>query len=336
MIDFFKVKMSPPIADSTKNVEPKCSQRKINKPLIEKRRRARINDCLAQLKTIVLEATETKSPRPSKLEKADILEMTVEYVKNKLTTDNCSKAEKKSTADDHLNYVAGYSKCLAEISHFLEQTKPANYTLKEDIVEHVSEKLKSHLTKDDRHEQIFKKLPIPPLCKQSKEQKGRVDEAIDLSVSSDERTEMEDENLAVSDNSVSKEITNQKPLTGDTSISQSAPIGLLCGGQVMLLVQLPQSMTSQQVQVQNIQTVNQSQSSMPMIGVQPLSVTSQPQIINQTLCRNDQTLYYTTPLALPQIPVASNQIQRTQSENTIYPNFQNNPDYKHRNHWRPW
>ena len=32
----------------------------INKPLIEKRRRARINDCLVQLKTIVLEAQESQ------------------------------------------------------------------------------------------------------------------------------------------------------------------------------------------------------------------------------------------------------------------------------------
>ena len=47
---------------------------------MEKKRRERINKCLEELKTIVLRAVNEDS-RPNKLEKADILEMTVKYLK---------------------------------------------------------------------------------------------------------------------------------------------------------------------------------------------------------------------------------------------------------------
>ncbi|XP_030753974.1 transcription factor HES-2-like [Sitophilus oryzae] len=61
--------------------------RKIRKPLMEKKRRARINDSLESLKQILLESkTSIKEPkngqRTAKLEKADILEMTVKYLQN--------------------------------------------------------------------------------------------------------------------------------------------------------------------------------------------------------------------------------------------------------------
>lgn len=56
--------------------------RKNRKPLMEKKRRARINDSLETLKEILLKNTVaiTQGTRPTKLEKADILEMTVRYL----------------------------------------------------------------------------------------------------------------------------------------------------------------------------------------------------------------------------------------------------------------
>lgn len=82
--------------------------KKIRKPLIEKRRRARINDSLEQLKEILLRDTaldvagssnisnsnhissSCSSGRPAKLEKADILEMTIRYIQalQRCTTDS--------------------------------------------------------------------------------------------------------------------------------------------------------------------------------------------------------------------------------------------------------
>ena len=56
---------------------PLKSDRRSNKPIMEKRRRARINNCLNELKTLILDATKKDPARHSKLEKADILEKTV-------------------------------------------------------------------------------------------------------------------------------------------------------------------------------------------------------------------------------------------------------------------
>lgn len=60
-----------------------CEDRKFRKPLMEKKRRARINESLDNLKEILLECDpESVNKKNAKLEKADILEMTVRYLQN--------------------------------------------------------------------------------------------------------------------------------------------------------------------------------------------------------------------------------------------------------------
>jgi hypothetical protein len=113
----------------------KASLRKANKPLLEKRRRARINACLNQLKNLVLETLRKDTARYSKLEKADILEMTVDYLKTlRFQQFNGSGALKTfefgqqpdvaasfMNADyDHRQYSVGYRECAAEIRQYLD------------------------------------------------------------------------------------------------------------------------------------------------------------------------------------------------------------------------
>ncbi|CDW53982.1 HLH domain containing protein [Trichuris trichiura] len=52
-----------------------------NKPLMEKRRRARINKSLDELKAMLMGSMKRSVPSHSKWEKADILEMSVQYVR---------------------------------------------------------------------------------------------------------------------------------------------------------------------------------------------------------------------------------------------------------------
>lgn len=78
-------------------------RRKVRKPLMEKKRRARINDSLETLKHTLLQNTVaiTHGTRPTKLEKADILEMTVRYIgvlHSKLTLNDSDKVS--STKND--------------------------------------------------------------------------------------------------------------------------------------------------------------------------------------------------------------------------------------------
>ncbi|XP_030753975.1 enhancer of split m7 protein-like [Sitophilus oryzae] len=76
------------VGNSSKILEELLSlpeNRKIRKPLMEKKRRARINESLETLKNILLECdpdlANRATPKGSKLEKADILEMTVNFLR---------------------------------------------------------------------------------------------------------------------------------------------------------------------------------------------------------------------------------------------------------------
>ncbi|XP_026867124.2 transcription factor HES-2-like [Electrophorus electricus] len=86
--------------------------RKTLKPLMEKRRRARINDSLNQLKTLILPLIGKDNCRYSKLEKADILEMTVRFLTN---------IPSSPTKDTTLSFKEGYKACLQCVSALLPQ-----------------------------------------------------------------------------------------------------------------------------------------------------------------------------------------------------------------------
>lgn len=73
--------------NNTERNQRTSEERKVRKPIMEKKRRARINDSLENLKKILLECDpETcmgkHGQRSRKLEKADILELTVKYLQN--------------------------------------------------------------------------------------------------------------------------------------------------------------------------------------------------------------------------------------------------------------
>uniref|UniRef100_T1GNJ0 BHLH domain-containing protein n=1 Tax=Megaselia scalaris TaxID=36166 RepID=T1GNJ0_MEGSC len=55
--------------------------RKVMKPMLERKRRARINKCLDELKDIMVECLTQEGEHVTRLEKADILELTVEHMK---------------------------------------------------------------------------------------------------------------------------------------------------------------------------------------------------------------------------------------------------------------
>jgi Helix-loop-helix DNA-binding domain len=74
-----------------------AQEKRTNKPLMEKRRRARINQSLAILKALILESnakntkTQDGQSKHSKLEKADILELTVRHFQRHRNLDNPGK-----------------------------------------------------------------------------------------------------------------------------------------------------------------------------------------------------------------------------------------------------
>merc|ERR1712061_527859 len=55
--------------------------RKVMKPLLERKRRARINKCLDELKDLMVFAVQSEGDAINKLEKADVLELTVQHLR---------------------------------------------------------------------------------------------------------------------------------------------------------------------------------------------------------------------------------------------------------------
>ncbi|KAJ8951103.1 hypothetical protein NQ318_003801 [Aromia moschata] len=84
--------------------------RRANKPLMEKRRRARINQSLAALKALILDSAKADNTKHSKLEKADILELTVRHFQRHRSLDVKGVNQ----------YKAGYSDCVREVQRYLE------------------------------------------------------------------------------------------------------------------------------------------------------------------------------------------------------------------------
>ncbi|XP_023168395.1 protein hairy [Drosophila hydei] len=95
---------------------PIKSDRRSNKPIMEKRRRARINNCLNELKTLILDATKKDPARHSKLEKADILEKTVKHLQELQR----QQAAMQQAADPKIinKFKAGFADCANEVSRF--------------------------------------------------------------------------------------------------------------------------------------------------------------------------------------------------------------------------
>ncbi|CAL4106653.1 unnamed protein product [Meganyctiphanes norvegica] len=105
--------------------------RRSNKPQMERRRRERINQCLNELKSLVLTAQKKDPSRYNKLEKADILEMTVRHVQ----TMHCQKSHSPRHPD---KYNAGYSRCATEVTKFLESVSGIPEDLRKRITSHIN------------------------------------------------------------------------------------------------------------------------------------------------------------------------------------------------------
>lgn len=89
---------------------PVCFQ--LRKPVVEKMRRDRINSCIDQLKDLLEKEFHSRDPN-TKLEKADILEMTVSFLKQQLSGELAQR-----------DYNEGFSNCWKTSVHYLSLHSP--------------------------------------------------------------------------------------------------------------------------------------------------------------------------------------------------------------------
>ncbi|KAG8237509.1 hypothetical protein J437_LFUL017858 [Ladona fulva] len=113
--------------------------RKVMKPMLERKRRARINRCLDELKELMVGALAAEGENVSKLEKADILELTVRHLHRLRRTQRLALTPEAAYAD---RFRAGFSHCAAEVSRYLGAVTSANGG---GVEAHVGARLLTHL-----------------------------------------------------------------------------------------------------------------------------------------------------------------------------------------------
>ncbi|XP_076161778.1 enhancer of split mbeta protein [Ptiloglossa arizonensis] len=90
--------------------------RKVMKPMLERKRRARINRCLDELKDLMVTALQAEGENVAKLEKADILELTVRHLHTLRAARRLTLTPENSYAD---RFRDGFTQCAQEVSSFL-------------------------------------------------------------------------------------------------------------------------------------------------------------------------------------------------------------------------
>lgn len=100
--------------------------RKVMKPMLERKRRARINRCLDELKELMVSALQAEGENVAKLEKADILELTVRHLRGLRRADR---------------FRAGFTHAAAEVSRCLASTPGVDVALGTRLMTHLGHRL---------------------------------------------------------------------------------------------------------------------------------------------------------------------------------------------------
>ncbi|KAM4843457.1 transcription factor HES-7 isoform 1-T1 [Thomomys bottae] len=100
---------------------------KMLKPLVEKRRRDRINRSLEELRLLLLERTRDQNLRNPKLEKAEILEFAVGYLRERSRVEPPGVPRSPTQDAEALAscYLSGFRECLLRLVAFAQDASPA-------------------------------------------------------------------------------------------------------------------------------------------------------------------------------------------------------------------
>ena len=150
------IKIEVPLADEPMS---KTDQyRKVMKPLIERKRRARINSCLDELKDLMVYALQSEGESISKLEKADVLELTVKHLRK-------LKRQQMLTVNPGLEmdrYRAGFTTCATEVSRCLASTG-VDVAIGSRLMSHLGHKLNT--IESSRQSPLSVRVPEPRVPK---------------------------------------------------------------------------------------------------------------------------------------------------------------------------
>ncbi|XP_017275191.1 hairy-related 5 [Kryptolebias marmoratus] len=94
----------------------------VSKPVMEKRRRERINHSLETLRLLMLENTQNEKLKNPKVERAEILESVVDFLKTEKQTERVRRVpsgEQRGPCGPQRSYQDGVRSCLLRVSQFI-------------------------------------------------------------------------------------------------------------------------------------------------------------------------------------------------------------------------
>lgn len=111
----------------------------VMKPMLERKRRARINRCLDELKELMSSALASEGENLTKLEKADVLELTVRHL-HKLRERqalNLPSAGNVPSVQQQDKFRAGFTHCAAEVSRYLAASTGLDVQVGQRLLSHL-------------------------------------------------------------------------------------------------------------------------------------------------------------------------------------------------------
>ncbi|XP_022210623.1 enhancer of split mdelta protein [Drosophila obscura] len=136
--------------------------RKVTKPLLERKRRARMNLYLDELKDLIVDTMDAQGDQVSKLEKADILELTVNYLKTQQQqrlASPASPSSASSTSQVNLDkFRAGYTQAAYEVSHIFSTVPGLDLKFGTHLMKQLGHQLKD--MKEERDTSELSEEPV--------------------------------------------------------------------------------------------------------------------------------------------------------------------------------
>ncbi|XP_030376349.1 enhancer of split m7 protein [Scaptodrosophila lebanonensis] len=116
--------------------------RKVMKPLLERKRRARINKCLDELKDLMAECVAQNGEPSAKFEKADILEVTVQHLRKlKQAKAVSSSHNNNNNNNSEQSFRAGYIRAANEVSRALAALPKVDVAFGTTLMTHLGMRL---------------------------------------------------------------------------------------------------------------------------------------------------------------------------------------------------
>ncbi|XP_069026945.1 transcription factor HES-7-like [Embiotoca jacksoni] len=125
------------------------SRKRILKPVVEKKRRDRINQSLADLRHLLLNCTSDARLQNPKIEKAEILDLAVEYLQKWTEGKNLSSEFSAPPLFSIEN--AGFQQCVTQMTSYIHKVTPAQ---RERLIERLKHHTESQQTKPDFNQRI--------------------------------------------------------------------------------------------------------------------------------------------------------------------------------------